>query len=147
MWLHKLLASNFLQYFYNGVDSRVLIRCQQPATSRSELSTFGGKYVKWGRESRKLPTALNYSTKPPTFTSWDLHTKINCLFPVYFLQYSPPVICLLHVPQDFITIPPIQFLLTLNIHVMYLRVEECWVHSPPANVARFETPTLMPFVG
>ena len=42
---------------------RVLIKCQQPtknpATLRSELTSFEGKWVKWESESLKLPKALD----------------------------------------------------------------------------------------
>lgn len=61
--------------------SRVLIECQQPAkkpdTWRSELSTFGEKWVKGGSEGFKLPrgSAVTSVAKP--------HIYLNILG-VYF---------------------------------------------------------------
>ena len=57
------LGSKTLYYVASLSLCGLLIKCRQPAKSlaawRSELSSFGGKWVNRGSESFKLPSALD----------------------------------------------------------------------------------------
>ena len=64
----KLLHLFFsdLDWFLQKVN-KIFIKCSQLPNKKLQLhgvkpSTFWGKWVKWERESLKLPTALNYQT-------------------------------------------------------------------------------------